>query len=736
MNLNFFLVSQNYWKDLTSTYLRNIELDPLVRLRSPGRLKTSHRATNKGKSTTSRPDWSWRRPALPAPPTYVIKNDVTRSLRDGMCLGLVYTSYNNTWSYSIVPCNQPLIITTIICIKNVAGKRETWTHGKAMVVNMDNIQYTLAGQRSAIQLCPIRGLPHQKPRYSKHSLFICDKKRFLNHGSQYVHVYSFYHDHNIDSYLARFCKSNNTEIVMCMDIFTLDRNATASEDRVDESFKQCTKDSLHIGDTCFRLTNVTGTKLEQSNIQGSNLTGVKRTNISSNLDIIELLNILSKYNSKQIVTALIQPHSKSHNALLHIDSSTILLTLSSPDTIVDKHSCPVWLFMCADQSCIYHSQIHDGENNCVDGSDEESVVDMCVIEEVSGTRQGTQAECEIYRSPTCQCTTHSYQCPEGGCVPWERVCDSVPDCIEAGDEICLGNFTNLIPSRFPQNRTSPMKENITSSTECIASYYCPKNKKCIPNHWVNDGIEDCPTTTISEEPGNYIMERSWVQLMLTTQSVDASTQYIEKYTNIRDISVLYMDVMYQAEDENVILTSTSTTRHLLMCHTESSQTFSFLQLCILDYDDFGQIKPCRSASHLQYCDKMECGRRFKCPGSYCISHIRVCDSFMDCPEGTDEEGCGEGPPHCPGMFRCPGGLCIHPDQLCDIVLDCPNSGFDELFCRPAPCPESCICKGYFMNCENTAVHTINASLYRHVMVKTQQCTQLMQVFIGMLWCLT
>ncbi|MCJ8746583.1 hypothetical protein PDJAM_G00143440 [Pangasius djambal] len=65
-------------------------------------------------------------------------------------------------------------------------------------------------------------------------------------------------------------------------------------------------------------------------------------------------------------------------------------------------------------------------------------------------------------------------------------------------------------------------------------------------------------------------------------------------------------------------------------------------------------------------------------GSECVLHRHVCDGEMDCPDGSDEDGCSS---VCSiGQFQCAHGkMCIEKKQLCDGVAQCQDRS-DEVDC--------------------------------------------------------
>ncbi|GBO20798.1 hypothetical protein AVEN_147039-1 [Araneus ventricosus] len=68
----------------------------------------------------------------------------------------------------------------------------------------------------------------------------------------------------------------------------------------------------------------------------------------------------------------------------------------------------------------------------------------------------------------------------------------------------------------------------------------------------------------------------------------------------------------------------------------------------------------------------------KCPESYCLPTIYVCDGKWDCIGGGDEEECDRY--SCPGQYKCYNkSSCLPLNKLCDGIRNCPH-GDDELLC--------------------------------------------------------
>lgn len=62
--------------------------------------------------------------------------------------------------------------------------------------------------------------------------------------------------------------------------------------------------------------------------------------------------------------------------------------------------------------------------------------------------------------------------------------------------------------------------------------------------------------------------------------------------------------------------------------------------CLYERDTNGYVTGCRTLEHLNNCDNTSCPEHyFKCPGSYCIPLMYVCDGNNDCAYGEDELFC-------------------------------------------------------------------------------------------------
>lgn len=143
----------------------------------------------------------------------------------------------------------------------------------------------------------------------------------------------------------------------------------------------------------------------------------------------------------------------------------------------------------------------------------------------------------------------------------------------------------------------------------------------------------------------------------------------------------------------------------LPCMEGHSKCFTVTEICQFSLDDYGHLSPCRNGGHLENCPQFECGRRFKCKDSFCLSWTYVLDGKWDCSQGEEEQS--EYMAHgregsCVGMFKCwRKHLCIPIICVCDGVFDCP-AGDDEHLCelKFITCPDKCHCLALAISCHD------------------------------------
>ena len=177
------------------------------------------------------------------------------------------------------------------------------------------------------------------------------------------------------------------------------------------------------------------------------------------------------------------------------------------------------------------------------------------------------------------------------------------------------------------------------------------------------------------------------------------------YQNHSDISSKKGQIsqIWKKENEKKIICEQ---QNQLPCSYESSECFSFPDICVYRIDALSNLVPCKYGSNLQYCAKFQCSFKFKCPKFYCIPWGYLCNARWDCPHGSDEKSdllCGRR--ICESKMQCKNSqICISVHDVCDGQTDCPE-GDDELLCEifNTKCPTHCTCLNLAILCQNVSL---------------------------------
>ncbi|KAK2516454.1 Lrp1 [Columba guinea] len=149
-----------------------------------------------------------------------------------------------------------------------------------------------------------------------------------------------------------------------------------------------------------------------------------------------------------------------------------------------QHTCPSDRFKCKNNRCIPNRWLCDGDNDCGNNEDE------------------SNSTCSART-----CSPNQFSCASGRCIPISWTCDLDDDCGDRSDESASCAYPTCFPlTQFTCNNGRCININWRcdndndcgdNSDEAGCSHSCSSNQfkcnsgRCIPVHWTCDGDNDC-----------------------------------------------------------------------------------------------------------------------------------------------------------------------------------------------------------------------------------------------------
>ncbi|XP_077997838.1 low-density lipoprotein receptor-related protein 2-like [Glandiceps talaboti] len=348
---------------------------------------------------------------------------------------------------------------------------------------------------------------------------------------------------------------------------------------------------------------------------------------------------------------------------MKIDSSNQRLCIDNPDEEVDE-GCPDYTFTCQNGRCVSIRWQCDGDNDCLDNSDEEgcgtehtcsSGAFTCDNNHCISSRwkcDGTDNCGDNSDEQSCvqgNCTAGEFECGNGNCIPPRWVCDTDNDCLDGSDEMDCEDHT-CAPDHFP----------------------CETVMKCIPLRWICDGYSHCPDG--SDEPSDCppIFCPNTTFACTNPKTCIPNALRCNGNTDCEDGS----------DEANCPTTAPG------QCPPDEFQCVVTGTCLPGNWECDGYVDCNDGTDEYPSCPPVTCQvDYFQCNDNICIPQRYLCDGDNDCGGNEDEAGCPTPAFECEhGKWLCPGTTqCISDSLVCNGEQDCSDGQDESPFCNNDRC---------------------------------------------------
>ncbi|XP_068091514.1 SCO-spondin-like isoform X2 [Hyperolius riggenbachi] len=341
-------------------------------------------------------------------------------------------------------------------------------------------------------------------------------------------------------------------------------------------------------------------------------------------------------------------------------------------------TCAPQEFRCANGQCIALAHRCDGRADCADHSDE-------------------------WGCPAPACSSSEFRCANGRCIPLSHVCDGDLDCgfADDSDESGCSSACSSAHFRCPLGKCVPYVHRCDGHDDCgdlsdergcschTGEFQCPDGL-CLRKEKVCDGHRDCTNGTDEAicsglgtcPPGFWVCRDG---MCLRRQKLcdgiwDCTDGSDEEPDNCASVRPDMTKTTVPPHGTSAPVLGPLCGRYEFRCGSGECKPRGWL--CDSEVD-------CVDGS-----DELDCNRtcdldHFKCSLSgECVGYSQLCDGIPHCRDQSDEslDNCGSSQiPPCPGHFICSNRMCVNSSRVCDGAPDCPQ-GEDERMCEEIPGP--------------------------------------------------